>query len=135
MSSGRPSHTIHTTVGRKERHYVVMQVIKERLEKCVKPISDAIPRTGLYTFSNRPPVDKAKTKNQLSTKIQVSLITKVFMSSQSRPGSDMEHENAWCPPSISEKEKLYHGTKSDIVECIPGMPKPGGNSTAKMSQC
>ena len=40
------------------------QFIEERLEKCVKPISDTIPRTGLYTFSNRPPVDKVKTKNQ-----------------------------------------------------------------------
>ena len=56
------------------------QFIEERLEKCVKPISDTIPRTGLYAFSNRSPVDKVKMKNQLSTKSQVSLTTKLFIS-------------------------------------------------------
>ena len=55
------------------------QFIEERLEKCVKPISDTIPRTGLYAFSNRSPVDKVKMKNQLSTKSQVSLTTKLFI--------------------------------------------------------
>lgn len=106
--------------------------IEERLEKAEKPISDVIPRSGLYTFSNRPPPEAAKGKTQISTKSQVVLTTKLFMSLQARPDSDMDdffkHENARCPPNISDKGKLYNpGSKSDIIQCLPGIPQPGYN--------
>ena len=38
------------------------QYFEERIEKAEKPISDTIPRAGLYTFSNRPPAENAKGK-------------------------------------------------------------------------
>ena len=106
--------------------------IEERIEKADIPISDTIPRAGLYTFSNHPPVDTGKTT---SPKYQVALATKMFMSLQARPESDMIdffiHENDRCPPNISVKGKLYPGTKSDIIDCLPGMPKPGHCEEAK----
>ena len=60
---------------------------------------------------------------------------KKFMSLQARPDSDMNdffmHENARCPPNISVKDKLYRGTKSHIIDCLPGMPNPGHYDEAK----
>ena len=112
------------------------QYIEERLKKAEKPISDTIPRAGLYTFSNRPPAENVKGKAQCSTKGQVALTTKLFMSLQARPDSDFneffKYENGRYPLNISDKAKLYQpGTKSDIIDCLPGMPQPGRNNDTK----
>ena len=59
----------------------------------------------------------------------------MFVSLQARPDSDMsdffKHENSRFPPSISEKGKLRQGTKSHILDCLPGIPDKGKKSGTK----
>ena len=42
-------------------HTLCRTYIEERIEKADIPISDTIPRAGLYKFSNHPPGDTGKT--------------------------------------------------------------------------
>ena len=108
------------------------QFTSERIVNCSKAISDVIPRVGLYTFGNRPPVDLKKGYNKLKiAKSNTTLVTKMFFSLQSRPDADMQdffrHENQCEPPSISDEGNLYSGTKSELIDCLP---KPGYTNLA-----
>ena len=59
------------------------------------------------------------------------------MSLQARPGADIDaffkHENQRGPPSLSDRGKLRQGTKSDIIDCLPGMPASGRSDAVKAS--
>ena len=93
--------------------------VEERLEKATKPISDIIPRTNILTFANRP--DRKAKRNHSIQKQNMTLITQLFLSLQSRPDADMaeffKYENQREPPSISNQGLLRSGTKVDILEC------------------
>lgn len=58
----------------------------------------------------------------------------MFLNIQARPEANMldffAHENQQDPPSLSDNDKLYQGAKSCLLECLPGMPKPGKNKAA-----
>ena len=107
--------------------------IKEAIEDGTKPITDTISRTGLYTFTNRTPVKLGSTKS--SSAKNTALVTQMFMSLQARPEADMleffSHENQRDPPSLSENGKIYQSAKSDLIDCLPGMVKPGKNPAAR----
>ena len=55
----------------------------------------------------------------------------MFISLQARPEADMadffKYENSPFPPSLSDQGKLRQGTKSKILECLPGIPNAGKN--------
>ena len=56
------------------------EFVRDRIETASKPLSDVIPRAGLYTFSNRPPVDLKNVATKLgSAKSNAALITKLFL--------------------------------------------------------
>ena len=59
----------------------------------------------------------------------------MFMNLQGKPNVDIEdffkHESCRDPPSLSDKGKLYSGNKSELMDCLPGMPKPGMNAQSK----
>jgi hypothetical protein len=61
----------------------------------------------------------------------------MFVSLQARPDLDMDdflkYENSRCPPSLSKKGNHRAGTKSQILDCLPGMPAREGNSAAQAS--
>ena len=42
-----------------------------------------------------------------------------------------KHENQREPPSLSDRDKLRQGTKSDIIACLPGMLAPGRSKAVK----
>ena len=44
-----------------------------------------------------------------------------------------KYENSRCPLSLSKKGKLRAGTKSQILDCLLGMPARGRNSAAQGS--
>lgn len=114
------------------------EFVRDRIENCTKPLSDVIPRANVFTFANRPPSDLKKGASKLSsTKKDTALVVKMFMSLLSRPEEDMadffRHENSRDPPALSEGGKLRSGTKSEILECLPGMPPPGRNEATKQA--
>ena len=69
-----------------------------------------------------------------SYRSSAAIVTQMFVSLQARPGSNMneffKYENLRYPPSLSNKGKLRLGTKSQILDCFPGMPSHGKNSAA-----
>ncbi|KAJ8371539.1 hypothetical protein AAFF_G00307400 [Aldrovandia affinis] len=68
-----------------------MEFVRDRIEKATKPLSDVIPRANLFTFTNKPPVDLKKGANKLrSAKVNTALVTKLFLSLQAHPDSDMD---------------------------------------------
>ena len=109
-----------------------------RIEKCIVPLSDVISKPNVFTFSRLPPanLDKPKTKSS-SVKSSTAIITQMFVSLQARPESNIEdffrHENAREPPSLAFKGKLRSGTKSQIIECLPGGPFRGSNPLTKQA--
>ena len=114
------------------------EFVTDRIEEASKPLSDVIKKPNLFTFSNRPPADLKKGADKLgSAKANAALITKLFLSLQARPGADIDaffkHENQRGPPSLSDRGKLRQGTKSDIIDCLPGMPAPGRSDAVKAS--
>ncbi len=80
---------------------------------------------------NRPPVRLPKESKIASFKASTAITTSMFISLQARPEADMsdffKYENSQYPPSISNEGKLRQGTKSQILECLPGIPPPGKN--------
>ena len=43
------------------------------------------------------------------------------------------HENAREPPALSDKGNLKTGTKSQILGCLPSMPRYGNDPTPKQA--
>ena len=113
-----------------------LKYVTERLEQCTKPISDVISKPKLYTFLNPPSANLKKGSAKLaSCKASAAIVTQMFISLQARPESDMsdffKYENSRFPPALSDNGKLRSGTKSKIMECLPGMPQPGKNPATK----
>ena len=61
----------------------------------------------------------------------------MFISLQARPESNIQdffrHENAKEPPSLAFKGKLRSGTKSQIIQCLPGWPFSRSDALAKLA--
>ncbi len=88
--------------------FMYKDVVRERIENSINPLSDAIPRAHLYTFSNQPPADLKKGSNKLgSSKANVALVTKFF-------------------PSLQACLMLIWMTC-----CLTGMPNPGWSKVAR----
>ncbi|KAL8588046.1 hypothetical protein ACOMHN_061212 [Nucella lapillus] len=93
---------------------------------------------NIFTFANRPPSDLKKGASKPSSaKRDTALVVKMFMSLPARREEDIadffRHENSREPPALSEGGKLRSGTKSEILDCLPGMPLPGRNVAAKQA--
>lgn len=108
----------------------------DRIKECKVPLSDVISKPTTFTFLRPPPanLDRSKTKSN-SNRSSTAIITQMFVSLQARPESNIEdffrHEIAKEPPSLAFKGKLRSGTKSQIVECLPGGPFHGSNPLTK----
>ena len=96
--------------------------VLERLEKVSVPISDIINRNNMLTFANRPDSKKKGKKDSGLQRQNMTLITQLFLSLQSRPDADVadffRFENQKEPPSLADRGSLRSGTKSDILKCL-----------------
>ncbi|KAG1663357.1 Regulator of G-protein signaling 7 [Nymphon striatum] len=86
------------------------------------PISDIISRNNMLTFANRPD-PKIKGKNDRGVqKHNMTLVTQLFLSLQSRLNADMtdffRYENQRESPNLADRGLLRSGTKSDILQCL-----------------
>ena len=96
--------------------------VKERLENASVPISDTITRNNMLTFANRPDPKKKGRKDSGVQRHNMTLVTQLFLSLQSRPDADMmdffRFENQREPPSLADQGLLRSGMKSDILQCL-----------------
>ena len=96
------------------------EYVQQRLIEKTVPISDTIRRKNLWTFDNRPSENKKGSSKLSNVKHNSNLVTKLFLSLQSRPESNMEDffkfENQREPPSLSDNGNLRMGTKSHILQ-------------------
>ena len=97
-------------------------------------MSNTIKRNKILTFGNRPDLTKKGNKTSGVQKKNMTLITQLFLSVQSRPDADMAEffrfENQREPPSLADRGSLRTGKKSDIVECIKA---PAGRADSARS--
>ena len=111
------------------------QYIKERIEECTKPISDVITKPKVYTFQKPPPAKLSKVSKLASFKASAAITNSMFISLQTQPEVEMadffKYENSQFPPSLFDQGKLRQGTKSQILECLPGIPNAGKNPEMK----
>jgi hypothetical protein len=112
------------------------EFLPDRIESAITPLTAVMKKPNVYTFANRPPVKLSKKNSVASTeKANTVLVTKMFMSLQSRPEADIndffKHENRREPPSLSQNGGLRSGTKSAVIGCLPGIPQPGHSLYAK----
>lgn len=95
--------------------------MSQTIEQATLPITNTLKRQKVLTFANRP-VDTKKGSKLGSAQRNSSLITKLFLSLQSRPDADMQeffcYENQTEPPSLSDQGSLRSGNKADILECL-----------------
>ena len=90
--------------------------VTERLEKASVPISDTIMFTfanNMFTFANRPDPKRKGKKDNCTQKQNMTLITQLFLSLQSRRDADMmdffRFENQREPPSLADQGSLRAG--------------------------
>lgn len=106
------------------------QYVAQTLDKATVPVSNTIRRNNILTFANRPHLSKKGNKASGTQKKNMTLITQLFLSLQSRPDADVEEffrfENQREPPSLADYGSLRSGSKSDILECIKA---PTGRSS------
>ena len=97
------------------------QYVSHTIEQATWPITNTLKRQNVFTFTNRP-VNARTGSKAGSAQRNSSLITKLFLSLQSRPDADMEeffrYENQREPPSLSNQGSLRSGNKSDILEWL-----------------
>ena len=59
----------------------------------------------------------------------------MFVPLQAQPKSDMseffKYKNSRFLPAISDRGNLRSGTKSQIIDCFPGIPMPSKNPATK----
>ena len=104
-----------------EEQYQVF--VKERLDKCEKPITEVITKNKLPLFRNQSVrCHSSRQKMQItSLKNDCSLFSRLYISCQTRDG-DLDrfftHENQATPPSLSVGGKIRSTTKSDLLQCF-----------------
>ena len=107
--------------------------VTQRLKNATIPITNNIPCKKISTFANQPDITKKRSKTNSTEKQNMTFITKLFMSLQSRPDADMKDlfcfENQRLPPSLADCGSL-HLKKSDILECIKALT--GRSGAAKL---
>ena len=105
--------------------------VTKRLEETSLPVSNTIKRNNVLTFSNRPDPKAKGVKDIGVQRHNMSLVTQLFLSLQSRPDSNMmdffQFENQREPPSLADRGLLRTGTKSDILQCLNA---PNGRAAA-----
>ena len=93
----------------------------QRLDNPLIPVSDTIPRQNIFTFASRPDLKK-KNQNVGVQRQNMTLVTQLFLSLQSRPDADMRdffcYENQREPPSLADHGTLRTGVKSHVIDCI-----------------
>jgi len=95
--------------------------VSHTTEQATLPITNTLKHQKVLTFANRLVHTKTGTKSG-SAQRNSSLITKLFLSFQSRPDAEMAEfvrcENQREPPSLSNQSSLRSGNKSDILACV-----------------
>ena len=96
--------------------------VTKRLEKASVPISDTISRNNMFTFANRLDRKRKGKKYNCTQKQNMTLITQLFLSLQSRLDADMMDffriENQRESPSLADQGSLRAVTMSDVLECL-----------------
>ena len=81
------------------------------------PVSNTIQRNKILTFSNLPDLSKKGNKTSGVQKKNMTLMTHLFLSVQTRPDADMAEffrfENQREPLSLADRGSLRTGKKSD----------------------
>ena len=81
------------------------------------PVSNTIQRNKILTFSNLPDLSKKGNKTSGVLKKNMTLMTQLFLSVQSRPDADMAEffrfENQREPLILADRGSLRTGKKSD----------------------
>ena len=81
------------------------------------PVSNTIQRNKILTFCNLPDLNKKANKTSGVQKKNMTLMTQLFLSVQSRPDADMadffRFENQREPLSLADRGSLRTGKKSD----------------------
>ena len=87
--------------------------VAERLENVSVPISDTIKRNNMFTFANRHDPKRKGKKDNCKPNQNMTLITQLFLSLQSRPDADMmdffRFENQREPLSLADQGSLRAG--------------------------
>ncbi|MES9879449.1 MAG: hypothetical protein ABW185_01030 [Sedimenticola sp.] len=95
--------------------------VNQRLASGTAAISDTIKKSSISTFAKRPD-SRAKYSKISSLKRDTSLVSRLFLSIQSRPDFDLNDffrfENQREPPSLSNQGQLRSGKKSDVLTCL-----------------
>ena len=90
------------------------EFVSHTIEQATSPITNTLKHQKVLTFANRPVYTKKGTKSG-SAQRNSSLITKLFLSLQSRPDADMEeffrYENQREPPRLSNQGSLRSDNK------------------------
>ena len=98
------------------------EYVSQTLDNVTVPVSNTIRRNKILTFANRPEKSKKGKKVTGVQKKNMTLVTQLFLSLQSRPDADIAEffrfENQREPPSLADRGSLRSGNKSDIVECV-----------------
>ena len=85
--------------------------VTERLENASVPLSATITRNNMLTFANRPDPKKKGRKDSGIQRHNMTLITQLFLSLQSRPNADMtdlfQFENQKTKPGRSRFAAIW----------------------------
>ena len=123
-------------IGQKEHE----SYVQNRIVEASVPVTDTIHRQNIFTFQNRPNDKNVPGKSKVGTmKQDCNLITRLLISLQSRTDSNVEeffkYENQRQPPSLADRGNLRFGTKSNILQCLPGMPEEKRFQAVKLVTC
>lgn len=100
------------------------QFVQERLSSQKEAFTDSIPLTKLklfqdksYTARKHTYVKKLRNENKLNTKINKAI----------QAGRDtsllISQKTSEYPSSLTKNGRMYHGTKSEILQCLPKPPQ------------
>ena len=103
--------------------------VAELLVNRSKSLYDPIERNNLAVFTGATTKATTKASQQLtSAKNDCSLFSRLYISCQTRKGNldeFFEHENAPCPPSLSQNGRIrVPQKKSDLADCLESLTTP-----------
>ena len=102
------------------------EFLKERILTQKTPIMDPIKQTRLKLFNAKTGTRKPKAPtNEKESKSMTSRILLASKSGREIPTQLFSHEISHHPPSLTRHGKMYHGTKSELVDLLThGMKAP-----------
>ena len=89
-------------IGRREHH----RFVEDRIEKCVKPLTDIIERNKFHRFSNHLTLKNKSINKVKEVKMDNKLTNRLLLSLRGRPEAEMgdffKYESRKCPPTLAD---------------------------------